>query len=143
MKPYLRCSTLLSVALVFGIASCKLGKSNDDLNAGNSGDQIARKPSYVSCRSDVEGVTQRCVQYDSANSNPVLIDWLKSACGKAENGFAGYVYSGSGCPADARLGECVANHPAAVYSDYYYSPKYTAETAAKTCQDSDGSWTTP
>lgn len=142
MKSSLWCSVLLLATLTVSVASCKFGKSKDDANTGgNSMDQTVHEPNYVSCRNDADGSAGRCVQYDAANTNPIIIDWLKSACGKAESGFDGYTYVATRCAPDNRLGECVANNPVAVYSDYYYSPKFTPETAAKACQDSDGSWT--
>ena len=135
-----RWSALLLATLAFGVSSCKLGKSNDDSSStGNSMDQTVKQANYVSCRKDAE----RCVQYDAANTNPVIIGWLQGACGKSDAEFDGYTYVAAPCSVDSRLGECVANKPVTVYSDYYYSPKYTAETAAKACQDSDGSWTSP
>lgn len=135
------CSSMV-VVMTFG--SCKLRKASDADPANNSSDAQVKQAHYVSCQKNDSGSTTRCVQYDLNGPNPGFIaDWITGTCGQADKGFGGFAYIDGSCPSEGRLGECVANKPAMVYSDYYYSSGYSAESAAQACQESDGSWTTP
>lgn len=135
--------SLIGLCMTLEISSCRLRKDNDGNTGANSADGTVRLPNYVSCRKDVESVTQRCYQYDGANLNPIVVEYVKATCGRADKGLEGYSYLVGACPTADRLGECVANRPETINSDYYYSPAFSAESAAKACQDADGSWTTP
>lgn len=128
-------------AIALDLSSCVLRKT--EKSSGAPGDGSPRTASYVSCRKDLDGATQRCLQYDSANSNPILMDSLKSGCGLLDKRLEGFVYMASACPTENRLGDCVANKPTSVYSDYYYGPAFTVESAGKACQSTDGTWTSP